>query len=72
MQLEWKDGAPDYHLIADSGNDVYPVQLQIEKTQNGSFWAYANGALLGHSTGLEGVKETCQAHHEKWYVAQSS
>lgn len=67
MQLEWINGEPDYYLVAKSGNDVFPVQFQIEKTQNGSFWAYANGAILGHSTDIEGVKDVCQKHHEKWH-----
>ena len=65
--LDWKDGGKDYHLVAESGSAIFPVQLQIEKTKKGSFWAYANGAMLGHSTDIEGVKETCQSHHDKWH-----
>jgi hypothetical protein len=67
MKLDWEDGGLDYHLIAESGSDIYPVQLQIEMTKRGSFWAYANGVLLSHSTDIEGVKKICQAHHDKWY-----
>ena len=67
MQLDWKDGGEDYHIVAESGSDIFPVQLQIEKTKAGSFWAYANGAMLSHSTSLESIKETCQSHHDKWH-----
>jgi hypothetical protein len=67
MTLDWEDGGGDYDIIADSGSDIHPVQLQIEKTKNGSFWAYANGVMLSHSTDIEGVKKVCQAHHDKWY-----
>jgi hypothetical protein len=67
MTLDWEDGGLDYDIIADSGSDIHPVQLQIEKTKRGSFWAYANGVLLSHSTDIEGVKKVCQAHHDKWY-----
>ena len=68
MQLNWKDGATDYFLTAQSGSKIYPVQLQIEKTAKGSFWAYANGTMLSHSTDIEGVKNICQSHHDKWYI----
>ena len=66
MQLNWEYGE-DYHLVAESGSGIFPVQLQIEKTEDGSFWAYANGTILSHSTDLNHVKKICQSHHDKWH-----